>query len=130
VGGAAGALADRIEDLLEGLARRDPADEQLADRGARVARDRADRRVVDGDVAPAEDALAVVHDRGLEDRLALAAPGRALREEHRRDGVVAGRRQRDAHGSQGCGVQLVRDLEEDARAVAGAGVAASGAAMG
>ena len=41
------------------------ADEELAHRRLDVARDRAERRAVDRDVAPAEHPLAVVHDRRL-----------------------------------------------------------------
>src|SRR5262249_35287767 len=55
------------------------------------------------------------------------SPRRVLREEAHGDAVVAGRRQLGGHrGAE----ELVRQLEQDAGAVAGAGIASGGAAVG
>ena len=77
---APGALADHEERALERVARAHAPDEELAHR--RHAMSRAigpERRAVDGDVAPAEHALAVVHDGRLRGSPAGAggAPDRA-----------------------------------------------------
>ena len=72
----------------------------------------------------------MVLDGGLEDRLLPAAARRVLREEAHRHRVVAERRQREAaHAAIGGRVELVRNLQQDAGAVAGARIAAGGAAM-
>ena len=128
--GAAGALADGVERALEGLDGAGALDEELTDGRLRAARHGADRARVGRDVTPAEHLLAVVHDRGLEDGLELAAPGRLAREEAGGDGVVAGGGQGDALGAHLGGVQRVGDLQQDAGAVARARVAAGCAAVG
>ena len=121
---AASALADRVERVLERLAGAGAPDEQLQDGRPRVARHGTDRRAVDGHLAPAEHALSVVHHRGLENRLLLAAPPGIAREEAHRDRVVARRRQLHLFLGHLCGEQRMRQLQEHACSVAGARVAA------
>ena len=105
-----GELGDAPDDVqlplervaLEALGRHD----ELADARHRRARGAADVRVVDGDVAPADEPLALLLDGGL-DRLAAVS-------EARPDAVRARRRKaRDLAAEE-----RVRDLDEDARAVA------------
>jgi hypothetical protein len=72
----------------------------------------------------------VVEHGRLEDRLLAAAAARVLREEAHRDRVVAEARQRErADPAVGAREERVRELQEDARAVAGAGIAARSAAV-
>src|SRR5207237_4317639 len=75
------ALADGEEHALEGVARAASLDEELADRRHRVARHRAEGAWIDGDVAPTEDALAVMHDGGFEDGLLRTTAGGRTGEE-------------------------------------------------
>ena len=59
----------------------------------------------------------------------LLAQGVVVRQEQRADRVLAGRRQREAELRQLLGEELVRDLHQDAGAVAGARVGADRAAV-
>ena len=101
-------------------------DEDLFEHRLDGHRARADRAVVGRHVAPADQALAFFgRDRGQQplDRFAV---GRIARQEHEADAVLAGgRERRRSNLSQ----KLVRDLEEDAGAVAGVGLAAARAAV-
>src|SRR5262249_31008061 len=98
-------------------------------RGLHAARDGSKRRVVEGDLPPAEYALTVVHDGRLEDRLVVPATRRVARQKAHGDAIVARRRKLDAVlGELGC-VELVGDLQGDARAVAGARIAAGCSAV-
>src|SRR3954471_18446324 len=96
MGRAASALADGVERALEGVTRAGSADKQLADGRLRIAGNGAERRTIEGNGAPAEHALAMVHHRSLEDRLLVTAARRLTREETHRHGVIAGRGQFDA----------------------------------
>ena len=51
------------------------------------------------------------------------------RQEHHADAVLAGRRQGESELGAFAAEELVRDLDQDARAVAGLRIAAAGAAM-
>ena len=90
----------------------------------------AECRVVDRNVrAPAEDGQAFLGGdffEGFADK--LAAVGVARHEQHA-DAVFAGLRQRDAERRSLAGEKLVRDLHQDAGAVAGARIGANRAAM-
>ena len=90
----------------------------------------AERRVVDRHVgAPAEDAQAFARRDLLEGLADELAPLGVARHEQRADAVFAGRRQRDAERLGLAGEELVRDLHQDAGAVAGARIGADRAAM-
>ena len=90
----------------------------------------AERRVVDRHVgAPAEDAQAFARRDLLEGLAHELAPLGVARHEQRADAVLAGRRQRDAERLGLAGEKLVRDLHQDAGAVAGARIGADRAAM-
>src|SRR6185312_8179983 len=90
----------------------------------------AQNLAVDRHVAPEQELLALGGDVFLERRLAdLAALGET-RQEYHADGIFAGRRQLLA-GLLGLFLEhLVRNLDEDARAVARQRVGRHGAAMG
>ena len=90
----------------------------------------AERRVVDRHVgAPAEDAQAFARGDLLEGLADELAPLGVARHEQRADAVFAGRRQRDAERLGLAGEEFVRDLHQDAGAVAGARIGADRAAM-
>ena len=81
---------------------------------------------VDGDVAPAEHALALDADVELEQRLELLAAVVVLRQEADRDGVAAGVGQLEVDVRA---EELVRQLQQHPGAVAGARVGAGRAAV-
>jgi hypothetical protein len=127
---AARALADHEQRSLERRNGAHAADEELAQHRHRRARDGAEHLGVDRHVAPANDLLVMVTDRLFEDAN-LARPGAGVaREEALRDRVVAHVGELDAGAPQNALVVRVRDVEQDARAVAGAGIAPGRAAMG
>ena len=105
-------------------------DEDLLDVGLRSARHAADGRAVDGRVAPAEHGEAFFADDALEDAFALQARLRLHRQEGHAHAVFAGGRQGEAELGAFAGEELVRDLDQDAGAVAGFRIAAAGAAVG
>ena len=70
----------------------------------------------------------LAHD-ALEDALAMMPVGLVLRHVNHRHAVTAGRRQRETEFLRDLAEELVRELEQDARAVAGVGFAAACAAM-
>jgi hypothetical protein len=84
---------------------------------------------VRGHVAPAQDVLALLRDDVLEQELARAALPRIRREEEHADRVAAGTRQLDAELLDLAAEELVRELDDDARAVAAARVAPDRAAV-
>ena len=125
----AGALPDHEERPLEGVAVTHARDEELLHHRHRRARHRTDHADVDGHVAPADHLLVVVAD-DLRERLHLQLALRLVtREKALRDAVVACERELLALVFEDALEVLVRDLHEDARAVAGVRVAAGRAAM-
>ena len=128
--GVLDALADDVELALElRLIEAVAGDEDLPDGRLRPARLRADRAALDGHVAPAQQPRAFLRDHLLEEPLAWLALRGVRREEDRADPVLAGVRQLHADVGACALEELVRHLEQDARPVARAGVAALGAAV-
>src|SRR5262249_24953472 len=107
-----------------------PADEDLPMH--RLGRDHRLRKagIVGRNVAPTEKFKPLGVDRALDDRLAIDALGVIARHEHVADAVMAGLGQGDAEGRAGLAQEVMRDLHENARAVAGERVGTGGAAMG
>ena len=109
--------------------RRRPGDEQLAEAAA-SPRGRSGRgRLVDvgRDVAPAEHAQALLGGELLDPRDGVCGPLRVVvGQERDADGVGAGGRQREVDD---LAQERVRDLDQDAGAVAGVGLGAAGAAV-
>src|SRR5205814_8204210 len=101
------------------------SDEELADRRLRLHGRRAEGAVVGRDVAPAEERLALLADRLLEDTHTGFAGGLARGQEHHADAVLARRRERDAEGVRLAREELVRDLHQDPGAVARVRLAAT-----
>src|ERR1017187_7346879 len=104
-------------------------DEDLLDIGLRVARHAADRRAVDGRVAPTADAEPFLHYDALHDTFGAQPRVRFHGQEYHAHSVLAGRRQREAQLGALAREELVRDLDQDTRAVAGFRIAPAGAAM-
>ncbi len=128
----AGALAHDVELALKGELAGElggAADEDLADGGLAGFGGFAKVGVVGGDAAPAEELEALALHDGGDLLLDLAALGRVFREEDEAGAVVAGGGERDAGFLGDLGAEGVRDLDEDAGAVAGIGLAAGGAAV-
>ncbi len=125
-------LAQDVEPALEivlGLRRAVAADEHLhVGRFGRL-HGFAERGVVGRHVAPAEQHQAFLLDLVGDDALDDVAPGGLARHEQRADGVFAGVRQLEADLGRLAHEEGVRDLHQDAGAVAGARIGADGAAM-
>jgi hypothetical protein len=131
--GAGGDLrhaADHVQLALEGVliggqlvGRGD--DEVLDVRRVQVGRD-ADVVLVDRDVAPAHDALALGRHRVLEELLELGAALLVARQEAHADAVGAGRRQ---VGVDDPPDELIRHLEQDSSAVTRIGICTRGTAV-
>ncbi|CAB4881877.1 unannotated protein [freshwater metagenome] len=122
--------ADHVELALECVAigGRIPlrADEDLTDERTRAVRGLPDVCDVDGDVAPAEDVLTLCADRLFNEFDQRCALGLILREEAHPDAVASELRKLElADGPQ----ELVGNLREDPRAVAGRDVGALGTAV-
>ncbi len=124
--------ADHVQLAAERVAREAAAarHEQLAHDGLARARDTTDVGAVDGHVAPADRHLPLLVRDPHEQLLADQLLGRIARQEAHRDRVVAGRRQ--------LGVDLlarpapqerVRQLQQQARAVARLGIGAGRATV-
>ena len=131
--GVAGRLADDVELALERVGDRDlgPApDEHLPDDRLELPRRLGEVGAVDRYVAPAEQHLALVLDRALDLVLAGEARGRFPREEHHADAVLAEGRQRDALPRELLAEELVRDLDQQPRAVRELWVVADRAPVG
>ena len=129
-GGALGDAPDDVELPLEGVLvggeRGRGADDQLAHARDERRRRRAGLTQVDRDVAPAEQLLPLRGDRVLDELLDPSPPLGVVREEARADPVGAGPRQPLADlGAE----ERIRDLEEDAGAVARVGVGSLRAAV-
>ena len=125
-------LAQNIEPPLEFVLRGDLAsapEKDLHVPGLGRLDRFAERRVVGRDVAPAEDFHAFLCDDrrvGVGD---FSPPCVVVRQEQRADGVMPGRRQREAKFGCFLGEEFVRRLHQDAGAVAGARIGADRAAM-
>ena len=126
-----GALADDVELALEGqlvagaLA---AADEDLGHDGLAGPGPPAERGVLRGHLAPAEDALPLLADDRLQGLLAEApvggvGPGQV----GHADAVGARLRQLDAPGLEGLAEEAVRDLQQHAGAVPRVGLGPAGA---
>src|SRR5947207_5141803 len=124
-------LADDVEVALEmrRVARLAAADEDLLDMGLDVDGAGTEQAVVRRHVAPAEQALLFLgHDR-RDDSLHLLALHAVARQEDAADSIVFRPGQRNAEAAALLAKELVRDLHQDAGAVAGVRLAAAGAAM-
>jgi hypothetical protein len=85
--------------------------------------------LIEGDVAPAENFHSAFFGRGFQ-QLAAGFEGVACgRQKGHADAVLAFVRQPYAGGRAFCGEQFVRNVKDQARAVAGFGVATAGAAV-
>ena len=101
-------------------------DNRLTDVWPRAAGGHADEVLVDWDVAPAKEDLTLNARIELDQLLQLAAALRVVRQEANANGVEAGLGQLELeHTAQEC----VRDLNEDAGAVAARNVGALGATV-
>ncbi len=127
-----GALADDVELAFEGIgiAAIGAADEDLLDVGLGGAGNAADGVAIDGGIAPAEDGEAFVADDAFEDAFTGEALVRFDGKEGHADAILAFGGEGEAERGAFAGEEFVRDLDEDAGAIAGLGIAAAGAAMG
>ena len=125
-------LAQDVEPALElvlGLRGAVAADEHLHVGGFGRLDGFAERGVVGRHVAPAEQQQAFFLDLFGDDALDHLPPRRFLRHEQRADGVVAGLRQLESDLGGLAREEGVRDLHQNAGAVAGARIGADRAAM-
>jgi len=131
--GVARALADDIELPLERVGGHDvaaAADEHLPDQGlARLDRRRHLHRRVDRNVAPAQQHLTLRAHRALDLFLAGEPGGRLLGQEHHAHAILPRGRELDAERSHLLPVAGVRNLDQDAGAVAHQPVGPDRAAM-
>src|SRR2546426_8028891 len=125
------ALADDVELALEmgGVARRAAADEHLLDGRLDVEGAGAQQAVVGGDVTPTQKTLAFLGGDRRDERLDLLALHSVARQEHAAHAVVLRPRQGNAEPTTLLAEELVGDLQQDARAVAGVRLAAARAAV-
>ena len=137
---AVAALVDRLRDrlaqdvelaleIIVGLGGAVAADEHLHAGGFGRLDGDAERGVVGRHVAPAEQHQPLVLDLVGDDALDDVTPRRFLGHEQRADRVIAGLRQLEADLGGLAREEGVRDLHQDAGAVAGARVGADRAAM-
>ena len=126
----AGPLADHVELALQrvgvDVAAAAP-DEDLPDDRLDLLGPFGQPAVVHRHVAPAEQDLAFGGDRALDLLLARDPGGRLLRQEHHPRTVLPDRGQRDPELAAGPAQERVRQLDQDAGAVALQGVGARGA---
>ena len=124
-----GAFADHVELAFQLLFGHPPGPphEDLLDIGLRGARHAANGRGIDGGVAPTEHGETLFTDDALQDAFALQADVRLHGKEGHAHAVLSRRRQRETELSALAGEELVGDLNQDAGAIAGAGIAAAGA---
>ncbi len=108
-------------DRSPGLPRSRTGDEELLDRGHGVARERSDLVRPHGDVAPPDDDQFFLFGDGLDRSLHGRAFARLCRKERVAHGVATDGREVEA-GDRA--KERIRNLSDDARAVAGAGVRA------
>ena len=125
------AFADDVELALERLLVHavGATDEDLLDVGLGAARHAADGGAVGRDIAPAEHREALFAHDVLQDALAVQALVPFNREKGHAHAVFALRRQREAELAALPREKVVRDLDDDAGAVAGLRVASAGAAV-
>src|SRR5437899_960055 len=105
------------------------ADEYLLYIRLRSARNASDGIAVHWRIPPAEDAESLFPDNALEYTFAVQARMFLNRQESHAYRVLAGRRQFESENRALAGKKLVRNLNQDAGAVASFGIAAAGAAM-
>ncbi len=126
-----GALADHVELALQ-LVLGHPgraANEDLLDVGLRRARHAADGVHIHRRVAPAEHGEAFFARDPLQNSFGQQAVRRLNRQKHHAHAVLARRRQRETQLGAFARKELVRNLNQNAGAVAGFRIAAAGAAM-
>jgi hypothetical protein len=126
-------LADDEELALERIGHHhalSAADEDLADERLDALHRFAKPRVLDRNIAPAEEDLAFVLDGPFDFVLAREARCRLLGEEHHADPVLARLREADALGGKLFAEKRVRNLDQDPGAVARQRVGAHRPAMG
>ena len=121
-------LADHVEFALEVRVvphTRPAADQHLRD--VRLDRERAgpDQVIVGGDLPPAEEPLALLVDDRMQERAHAVALLRGARQEHEPAAVLLGRRQGNAQAAALATKERVRNLDQDAGAVAGVRLAAA-----
>ena len=125
-------LADEIEPALELLLVLHclrPADEELPVHRLHRLDHLGQAAVVDRHRAPAEELQPLLADDAHPHALAMRAQTLVLRHEEMADGIVAGLRQLDAERAALLAQELVRDLDQDAGAVAGDRIGADGTAV-
>ena len=130
--GLAHAAPDDVELPLEGvvgLDRRAPPDEELTDHRLRAPGRRAEHRVVEGKVAPAQKLLTLLADRLLEEPLASLAALGGRGQEHSPHAVVPRQRELDPETIRLPRHELVRDLNQNPGAVPRVDLGARGAAV-
>lgn len=89
----------------------------------------AQRSVVGGQIAPAEQGLAFLGDQARDDVLAGAALARVAGQIKHADAVLAGFRQLEAEPPGDLTQKFIGHLDQDAGAVTGVGLGTAGAAM-
>ena len=99
-----------------------PRHVDLADDGTRPPRRRGQNSIVHGHVTPTQDRVAFLGNGLLDHPLAPAALGRARGEKDHPYSIAPGLGQRDTGEPTGAPQENVGDLEQDSRAIAGAGV--------
>jgi len=128
----AGGLADDVELALERVlvhVPRSAGDEHLADHRLDFLRALRKARIAGRHVAPAEQHLSFRGNRALDLLLARHPRCRLLRQEHHADAVLPDRGQRDAQLAARAAQKGVRQLDQDAGAVALQRIGAGGAAV-
>jgi hypothetical protein len=101
--------------------------EDLLDIGLRSARHAANGRRIDGSIAPAEHRETLFADDALDNAFALQADMRFHGKECHAHAVLTGGRQGETELGAFAREELVGDLNQDAGAIAGSGIAAAGA---
>jgi hypothetical protein len=125
------ALADDVELALEmrRVARVTAPDEELLDVRLDVDGAGAQQPIVRRHVTPAEQPLPLLGDDGRDQPLDFLALGEVARQEHAADTIVLGAGQGNAEAAGLLAEKFVRDLQQDAGAVAGVGLTAARAAV-
>ncbi len=129
----AGLLADDVELALERVlvhVVRPARDEDLPDHRLDLLGAQRQPAVVGGNVAPAEEDLALACHRTLDFLFARHPRRRFLGQEHHAHAVLADRRQRQALASAGAAQKCIGKLDQDAGAIALQRIRTGRAAMG
>ena len=126
-----GALADHVQLALQRVLVHPQRvlDEDLLDVGLGDARDAADGIHVDWRIAPAEHAQSLLADDALDDPFAGQALVALHGEKHHAHAILARVGKGDADAGALAGEELVRDLDEQAGAIARFRIAAAGATV-